>query len=889
MLDLYQEINKKLHLSFGEMQLSPLTALSVSLVFEHIENFPTVQQRRPLFMSFPTKEGIVALLPAIVLINLFFEDYIYRSDQIEQDLALKRGDLIEIFQTAAVFNKMDADTLELSFSDGGQYKFNRRYVNFIHKTKKKQPNTHKLFNEKRSRFLRNPDSLSRILEPNGKMTVPKASLKSKLMIVAGRGNMGKIKHSLSTYKIFDEPLDGILSGNGNLIIKQDLEEFIGLASGQDEKAEQKFFTFFSLVVSRLSEEELEDCQGLDEIRSSIANGRTTHTDFRELFADFLDGLDHEGDLFNRFSALTKHLPVADNSLPADLKAIFICEVKLYESYEHTIAYFIKKGIPVICLVDKLIETKEELDFFSQFFASRPDSIRLNWSREIISLIEVDNGQTRYLDQQFWSFAKRYAHQRVELKVYDDNGLEEIFDAASAVIAQLDGHEILINSFRKWLFPAWYIVKNSFGANLPPLSLLDAFDNAISASLHTVPRELRELSSALRDFTFNQKQAGCSHLYVQQVLVPDKGMFTIPAGTFYMPVPTDEKFASAICFSGFPYKEPSHRPLWRAVFETLVPVVHIALWSKEGQLTHSYLRSRIVKSEMPANLDLGSKLQERIFTVDVGSAASGERIFYSVPETHQAELPLDFLAEKLETDHSHARYIGTSQQGYQLACNILYFEQEVMYVPHQGKLYRLMDDGYGNFRLKIAGFDELSKGSQIVLFNLTRHDIRTYAKSDPRHQGNFELVDTWRELLWHAFEQNDGDLSKLLSSMEDLSRVKDGMGSPTRHNLQRWLYDDDMIAPESDNLSLIFLCAGEKGETADITSIAEAARTLRSASKSISSEVKRHVLQSINSRGEMPDSFVQVHGISVKVVLREIIGLEKSDVLVNYLDTRKILS
>jgi hypothetical protein len=73
--DILQDIEKKLFLNFGGYNISPVSAVSVAMILDYMQ--ATSGPRQPFVINFPNKDGACVPLTAGILINFFFNDYVY--------------------------------------------------------------------------------------------------------------------------------------------------------------------------------------------------------------------------------------------------------------------------------------------------------------------------------------------------------------------------------------------------------------------------------------------------------------------------------------------------------------------------------------------------------------------------------------------------------------------------------------------------------------------------------------------------------------------------------------------------------------------------------------------------------------------------------------------
>ena len=121
--------------------------------------------------------------------------------------------------------------------------------------------------------------------------------------------------------------------------------------------------------------------------------------------------------------------------------------------------------------------------------------------------------------------------------------------------------------------------------------------------------------------------------------------------------------------------------------------------------------------------------------------------------------------------------------------------------------------------------------------------------------------------------------------------KDNLGAnPSYQNLRNWLFDEDMLSPEKQNLQMILYADSDTEMINEFSSIYDAYKKASSLSRNVSSEIKKLIIRKLKSMNlsEKSDFEIQVFGRPMKIEFCKINGLQKADIEVEYQHSRKIV-
>lgn len=487
-------------------------------------------------------------------------------------------------------------------------------------------------------------------------------------------------------------------------------------------------------------------------------------------------------------------------------------------------------------------------------------------------------------------------QRIYWERFDDAGIDRQMTVLSQKIASLEGFELLKDAWWRYLIPAFYICKNTPQHVQAPVELVALFETVMmnqdpDAGLK---EQLEILVENLKKFRLNSKyQQEAFPVFSQQLGRIGSLNYELPVRASRTLITTTlSPLLKKICFSGYPYREWIQQDLMRAVKEYCIPEIRLLLWPDEYSLTRSYIRSRLMASYFPDNYKGSIRFPENLMVSDRKSFED-DIIARMLPEVSAAMQAPDNINPFLEVNFNlqHRNYIveAGTDEGYAERCDIIYFaNQDFLYLPYGSRL--LITREFGNHEMKVekSDFAGLTEGTFIFQYRLTRADLRDLARQNAEISGAFQVLEQWKTILKGLYLSFSNDLNKLETHCRSFCTNLTG-GNPSRQNLQRWLFDDDLISPEKDNLNILMLAAGMTDTGLLVNSTMAAAGRITGFTISIASQVKNAIINELNKKSEPGESFeLYIYGKKINVETREIIALEKADALINYNDTKKII-
>jgi len=155
---------------------------------------------------------------------------------------------------------------------------------------------------------------------------------------------------------------------------------------------------------------------------------------------------------------------------------------------------------------------------------------------------------------------------------------------------------------------------------------------------------------------------------------------------------------------------------------------------------------------------------------------------------------------------------------------------------------------------------------------------------------FNTLDIWKKSLQETYENCNKDIQLLEVLLTAINERNSIGANPTRQNIRRWLFDDDMLAPEEENLRVILLADKDKSMVKKIPQILNAYGKAKSLSSQVSRQIKSAIIDKLKNLNNYDDrSFsINIGGHSINVQYRTIINLQDTDIEIEYSQTRKFV-
>lgn len=896
MKDFLDKYREKYYLSLGEYRFSPIMEASIALSLSyrnlHIKNNQTL----PFFLSFPDKNFASVWLSVSLLVNFFLEDYVNQSGELDLG-SFKKGNKVEIFNAVAEIVSAFNNKIIIGFSDGVTIEVTKNIRPHINKARRNLINKYSHFANNLIQSKKNRNPISKILEPNDESVIINEScLTSKVLIITGRGNVKKLGSILKASVIYEESLENIFIKNGNLLIKKDLEsykEFFNRSVSDKEKL------FKELLLKFLKNTNELDSLIKSSLISSLESGQFLTLKFKEEFDNLVD---FYKDSFAELEKIDNLYPGIKDEIPINLKAVVINEIEQVHLYAETINGFLNAGIPVFVIGDRYIQKSGDFTFFTDYFRSNPTAFRINWNRNKIKILnELSVSKAYFLDKKLWSNCLRYSNQKIKVDVCETRKLDTLFYETQKVVKSLVENEMIQQAYYKYLYPAAYLFKNSINSNAVVVELAELFDKELQKNKFFIGRDIYSLMKdtleSLKEVENNSKQIKNINETFSNLLPVSLGkQVFIPFNATRINIPDEN--SERVFFSGYPYDEFSGKYLNNAVCADFVPEINISCWPIESQLTYNYLKRRIIAGYFTDYLKIDWGLPVNIL---LNNEQDFESEFSTFVEYKKETLKEDYkenIDQEIDLQNiKNFRYKGFSQtdnstHSYLVKCDILSFSDGTfMFLPKNSKVLAQIETEDGTVKFKESFFSELEVGFKVFKHQKDRDDFKELAKDNLIVRKAFSELELWKNSLLYLFQINNFNLDQLERKLFEVKFQRSLNGNPVKTNIQRWLFNEEIIAPDIDNIKIIFFATEMPEIDKVIKNLREAYGTVVSYRISLSSKIKKGIATKLAKKlDDFEQSFkINLDKVEIDIESRIITGLEKSDMEIDYHNTRRILS
>lgn len=900
MKDLLKRLKKKYNLKVGDIEFSPIMQCSIGLSMLYVEE---VEKgcRTPFHLNYPDKQNAALWLSIALLRNFFLEDYINQSDDRVEEIDVETGEKVEIFDTVAIFRGMKAGRLCLEFS--GQdtpLEFDQKLSKHLNKTGRSRVNKYALFGKNLKKLKKERDAISKLIEPEDPVLINEGILDSKILIIAGRGNTGDFANRLKEEVLYGSKLSDVFSSGKKIIIKPDLEtyKFISADDSEDvDRFRQVFLKYIGDLLQALPDKK----DRVIELKKSVEQNNYRTNKFLELYDTLLDRLDKEGN--ERIFNIRDIYPGIKEHLPKHLRAVIINDVHQLDIYQGTIDELLKQNIPVFVISNRYVDDSKSLSLFKNYFEQNKSDIRINWNRDKINQLSKDQDiDKEILDSRLWRRCVKFSKQKISISPKDSHPLDPIITKIQRLVSNLEGQEKLKEAYWKYFNPLVYSFKNSRGWREYHKELINSFLDIHNDVRTTIDSELNTLfSKAFKAIEGNRdsyKPIGqYQNIFIQSLDVDGHNYFFPQLEEGQEAVRKLDESNGKITFPGFPLNEPLGHFIVEAMSEYYLTDINIVCWQTEGKLTYNYLRRRLKAGyffdNLPENWGLDQNVlldSEKAINAEIDDIlkhGGDEKI--EVEEGINDEIELEKISN---FKYSEYKKRDETSDSYIVTCNIIDFEgNKFMFLPKNSSILARLEKTGEDSKIKKAKFKDLNIGDEVFDYQISRHDLREMTKSVDGSEAIYNTLDIWRRSLWDIFKKSDLDINKVKRLLEKVTNDHSIDASPTRQNIKRWLFDRDMLSPAENNLKAILMANDEDNLVDKVPQIIKAYK----AGKSLSSKVSRRIKSAIIERLKEIDNYdegsfeisVDEHDISVQY--RKIVNLQKTDIEVDYSQTRKFVN
>ncbi len=748
-------------------------------------------------------------------------------------------------------------------------------------------------NYKASKTSRNP--ISKILEPAEPIAINDKHLSSQVLLITGRGNTKKLRDILRTSEIYGEPLNRIFVEDKNLLIEKDLDAF---KSAFTPPSSDKDRLFKELLLEFLKNETDIQPETREHLVLQLDADNFLTAAFKHELEDLLEFFNDNSPQFLKIYHLH---PGIREAIPKNIKAVVINDIEQIDLYKNAVSGFLCNGIPVFVISDRYIQNLSDLAFLDAFFGKNPLAHRINWNRnKINSLRELSDGKKEYLDKTLWDNCCRYADQKIMINVSGTCDLDKLLYDSQKIVKGLDEFENIQRNYYRYLFPAAYLYKNSTENSSQVISLTELFNTELQKIKSYLDSAVCDLLQQLVDFlqsaTSNTKVFDRTQNIFSNILPVELISETfIPSGTSRLNIPDQD--TQKIIFTGYPFNEFSGRYLINAVCAKFVPEIEVLCWPLESELTFNYLRRRILAGYFTDHTEPDWNIPEALllkntedFANEVNSFLFRDKQGFTEQKTDSAEQEHDILAI------TNIKYKGYNQQkdsqSYSVKCDILNFNDgSFLFLPKNSRVLAQMETAGGSLKFKSALFSELEIGCKVFKYKKDRSSFRDLAKNNSSVRKSLTDLELWKDSLENLFVKSNYNLDTLTAILLQTKTDQSLEGNPSRGNIQRWLFDDELIAPDTDNIKIILYATGIADPETIAANMEVSRGIVAGYSISLSSVIKNNITATLKKR---PDIFekefeLNIHSVPITVENRIITGLEESQIEIEYHNTRKIIS
>lgn len=864
------------------------------------------------FFCFPNKDYSSVWLSVGLLSNFFFEDYIENDNEPDIDLVI--GSYYEIYGNIGKLRNIDADgRLVFEFAKGAIAEAPSRLRKYLRTTRRHRLSQYGNYKANRKEVIKNRSAISRILEPNEGIRVNDQTLNSKVLLIAGRNNTGRLREYIQNTRICGESLQQTFALNENLLLKENLSSFNGIFDEDYNNKARTFIEAFNSLLDVVSDSAL--LEQLTDLSSTLEVNKINEAfdiRFCELVNDFGDEMPDLVYLKERF------YPGPKLTLPRNLKAVIINDILQFELYIDTINNFINNGIPVFVISDRLVDFHNNPAFYTEFF-DRYDYCRINWNKsKILRLMQTENTETKYIDEEFWTNCKRFARQKIKTEVFNGCSLDIIMYDLRREIKKYPDYQRLREAYYNFLETAYSLVKNSRSRSEYCTYLIKCFNEVLNDLRDIINKDLLEkLDKALVQiisFETNTKEIPEGQNYFSVTMTAKGVNIIIPDFASDNNFPDEE--TEQIVFTGYPYNEPLRYFLHDAVCRFFVPEIIIKTWPLESELTLNYIRRRLrsgyftdkncAELGVPTNClvtcfeDIESEIDESVELYDRRTNTETYEYPENVPENNpDQEGDLNLLARARFNQRPRDENAPLVNP---VNCHTVVFEDDsYMYMPVasvEGVKAKIMagrfDKTSGKFVVERIDGGHLEIGQ--YFFDIDYYvDLPTVLRLSGINQSDAETITfrlyLWRQLLLEIFEKYESSLEKLT---DFLQKTKDNNlevlknSNPAIYNLRNWLYNKDILSPDPANIQLIFMAAGYDG-SATPEDIIKIRKKIIGSLISLSSDVKNDIERKFTGKKNIADAYFEYkkNNVTIKCNIKRISSIVRDDISVEYSATRKI--
>ncbi len=638
---------------------------------------------------------------------------------------------------------------------------------------------------------------------------------------------------------------------------------------------------------------------MNNIQLLIEKHNKITPEIEQCFLSIVDDFEEE---IPRLRFLKSIYPGMQVNLPEKIRAVIINDISLLNIYKNTIIGFLSKGIPVIIISNRMIENIRDLKFYESLVKQNMNIFRLNWNKKKLSeLRKYDNHNTLFIDQNLWDVCIRYIDQKIEIEVFEGNQLDVIMPELQNKITNLNEFKKLKKIFYDSFYTAIYALKNSFTTNEEIKALILRFEKyfnevkyyGLEPELRSLIEEAIEVALTFEENTkmFNPDDNIFSNLVMK---FEDKELF-IPNNRNFTMIPTSE--TEEVIFTGYPYNENFGYYLLNTIFIDFIPNIKILCWPNEAQLTFNYIERRLQSGYFTDNIPSNNLFLDKYIIKSSDDVKNEINTLLSIVNNDFPVIDITFDQEENIEKFKMLKYEGYSNHSdigsiSTVKCDIVNFNNGYfMFLPKGSSILSEVETTDGKITIRKMMFKEMSVGIRIFKYVKDRTAYREISRHNSEVKTAFSKLELWKEALGKTYKDVNEDivgLEKILKETKHKYHLSGG--NPSRINIQRWLHDEEIIAPDKENIRIILYAANIQEIDSAIRELIISYRKVVSFTIKLSASIKKHIIKKIPEIDltSENDFNINIFDSEIEVQSRVITALEKSQIEIDYRNTRKIL-
>jgi len=544
-----------------------------------------------------------------------------------------------------------------------------------------------------------------------------------------------------------------------------------------------------------------------------------------------------------------------------------------QNYQSVIKGFIDLGIKVICTFDL-----NDLSYSNPF----PNSPKYFWNRQKISLLCKENKQHfeksgSITDRKIWNKALTYSKRKYTINLYDDDGFAELYWKIYRYIRVVDGKEKLVELFWTKIHPLYYLIKNS--PNLEEtikLKYLRPIADDLKSIVFddsTIEKLLIEYINRIEDFE-NKKVLNDGHVFLQEINLGSESL-SIPYNTnkkslkFYKNI---KSYKNNLIVPGIPYKESQLKLVDDLIKSCYAQNLHFLCWQSEYQYLNNLIQrvekndwledNSIAKLAKYAGCPIGKEIKEIIITKDYRK---------QIISLDEKDIDYEEVNQK-QSSYYHSKFKGELGAYTKKSITAYLKSNKWIYIPLNDDVYYFNPQ---ENTIKQKKGSKLNKSDTLVLFNISKEDIRNIGSSNENMDKVVQDLEIWSDALEMLYNKSNKCYYNLEQKLRPYVTEARPKANPNRINLMRWLDDNDLtLAPRKDHLGIILEAAGLYQKKKRVMSANKKIRRYESKfKKNIKKEILQRADEFIVKEAEIITKEIIVDGVSVEITTCKILSID----------------